>query len=574
MRILLATFCLVLASVHLPALAGDFTDPLFRTGVENSTCPNGVIEDSEQCDDGNGVPGDSCAGNCRLYNCGDGLVDGPFEECDDGNTLGGDGCEGRYCYVETYYGCSGQPSVCVLQTVAEIEPNEDGTPSTGGAQIAGNDFGSANAIANGAFDAAAGTRLIAAALTPAGDEDVFLLTNTTAQPQVALLDTWNGGAGFGLGTACATSIDTGINLRDAGGALVLSNDDRNAAADRCSSLNAILDPGTQRFAHVVEFGDDAVIASYLLQLRFRPLVCGDGITDGTEECDDGNTADFDGCSALCLVDAFDEVEPNESFAQADAAPIQIAGDALIRASINMIGDQDTFRAVIAPARRTLRLENFQLRPNACSATTTLRLYDQAGTQIVADAAGAGIGNCGAIVIDLAPGTYYARTEETGNNTDIPRYFLDADYVDEAGIETEPNDVIAQASANLVGLPSAVVFGDHQVNLDVDVYAITVPPGKGLRAEVIEADRLVETCESNGIDSRLRLQDAAGVQLVADDDDGRGFCSMIDGTSATPRDPGARNGSPVPQTWYLFLDQSTFATGAAGQFSYRLQVTIR
>ena len=39
--------------------------------------------------------------------------------------------------------------------------------------------------------------VVMADFAEAGDEDVFLLTNTTAQPQVALLDTWNGGAGFG-----------------------------------------------------------------------------------------------------------------------------------------------------------------------------------------------------------------------------------------------------------------------------------------------------------------------------------------------------------------------------------------
>jgi len=618
MRILPACCGLLLATVLAPASAGDFTDPLFRTGVENSTCPNDAIEDSEQCDDGNAVAGDGCAANCRLYNCGDGALDTPFEECDDGDTDGGDGCGGRYCAIETGFQCTGvpsvcigicgdglivggeacddgnsaqgdgcnascavepgfqctgQPSVCIVQVIAEIEPNEDGTPSTGGTGIAGNDYGSANAIANGAFDAAAGSRLIGAALSPVGDEDVFLLTNTTGRQQVARLDTWNGDPGFGVGVPCAMSIDTGLNFRDAGGAALASNDDRNGAADRCSSLAGIVDPGAQRFAHVVEFGDNAAIGSYLLQLQFRPVVCGDNLREGDEECDDGNVAAGDGCSATCQIEAIVEAEPNDTVAQATASPVQVLDDAWVRAAIVPVGDPDVYRAFVVPTRRTLRLETFQPLPNQCGVTTTLRLLDQFGSEIANDS-GDGIGNCSAIVIDLIPGFYFVRVEEAGNNAAIAGYFLELDYVADAGVETEPNEIIALATTGLDGQSSAAVLGDHSLNTDVDVYRVTVPPGKGLRAEVIEADRSIETCESNGIDSRLRLLNASGLQLLEDDDGGRGFCSSIDGTGPVPLDAAALNGTASPQTWYLVLEQSGFASGAAGQFSYRLQVTIR
>lgn len=618
MRILLAALGLVLGAASSAALAGDFTDPLFRTGVENSTCPNNVVEDSEQCDDGNAVTGDACAANCRLYNCGDGQFDSPFEECDDGGTVDGDGCEGRFCSiepgfqctgapsicfgicgdgiivggegcddgnsasgdgcsaacgVEPGFQCTGQPSVCIVQVLAEIEPNEDGSPSTGGSGIAGNDYASANAIANGAFDAAAGGRLVGAALLPAGDEDVFLLTNTTGQQQVARMDTWNGNAGFGVGMPCAQSIDTGLNFRDAGGAVQASNDDRNGAADRCSSLAGIIDPGAQRFAHVVEFGDDAAIPSYLLQLQFRPVVCGDNLREGNEECDDGNVAAGDGCSATCQIEAIVEIEPNNTVPEATASPVQVLDDAYLRAAIAPVGDPDVYRALVVPTRRTLRLETFQPLPNQCGVTTTLRLLDQFGVEFANDSV-TGIGGCSAIVIDLVPGFYFVRVEEAGNNAAIAGYFLELDYVADAGVETEPNETIALATPELDGQSSAAVLGDHSLNADVDVYRVTVPPGKGLRAEVIEGDRSIETCESNGIDSRLRLLNASGLQLLEDDDGGRGFCSSIDGTGPVPLDAAARNGTASPQTWYLVLEQSGFASGAAGQFSYRLQVTIR
>jgi len=55
------------------------------------TCGNGIVEPSEQCDDGNTVSGDGCSATCRLEACGNGVVDFG-ETCDDGNTVSGDGC--------------------------------------------------------------------------------------------------------------------------------------------------------------------------------------------------------------------------------------------------------------------------------------------------------------------------------------------------------------------------------------------------------------------------------------------------------------------------------------------------
>lgn len=44
-----------------------------------------------------------------------------------------------------------------------------------------------------------------------------------------------------------------------------------------------------------------------IQLNITPYapVCGDGMVEGAEQCDDGNTAEGDGCDALCLVEAND-----------------------------------------------------------------------------------------------------------------------------------------------------------------------------------------------------------------------------------------------------------------------------
>lgn len=78
-----------------------------------SVCGDGVIEDVEECDDGNTTSGDGCSALCHLETgwvclapntpcqltvCGDGIVQGT-EPCDDGNLLIGDGCT-PFCEVE------------------------------------------------------------------------------------------------------------------------------------------------------------------------------------------------------------------------------------------------------------------------------------------------------------------------------------------------------------------------------------------------------------------------------------------------------------------------------------------
>ncbi len=63
-----------------------------------AVCGNGVVEGTEECDDGNTDPGDGCRGDCTIEVCGDGILD-PQEGCDDGNTDPGDGCD-ENCIVE------------------------------------------------------------------------------------------------------------------------------------------------------------------------------------------------------------------------------------------------------------------------------------------------------------------------------------------------------------------------------------------------------------------------------------------------------------------------------------------
>jgi cysteine-rich repeat protein len=67
-------------------------------------CGNGILEGSEECDDGNTTSGDGCSAFCTSEvappQCGDGHIDSG-ETCDDGNTVSGDGCSAT-CQTETF----------------------------------------------------------------------------------------------------------------------------------------------------------------------------------------------------------------------------------------------------------------------------------------------------------------------------------------------------------------------------------------------------------------------------------------------------------------------------------------
>ena len=111
------------------ARAGDSSvpaDPVFRTGFENSSCANGILEDGEQCEDRSSADGDGCSSKCQVEPgfqctglpsacqavCGDGLIVAA-ESCDQGggNVSSGDGCSSS-CQQESGYQCTGLPSAC------------------------------------------------------------------------------------------------------------------------------------------------------------------------------------------------------------------------------------------------------------------------------------------------------------------------------------------------------------------------------------------------------------------------------------------------------------------------------
>ena len=292
----------------------------------------------------------------------------------------------------------------------------------------------------------------------------------------------------------------------------------------------------------------------------------DGAVDNGATCPIGQTCTFGACQSGIPI----EVEPNNTTAQADSNPVLIAGSQQIAGAISPVADLDLFKVTNA-APAVWRFETFDNTGADCTGgiTTTLRYLNSSGTVVQADAT-SGISGCSAISYTFPAGTYYLQVEEFGNNSTIPAYRLQASVISAATTEVEPND--NQAQANVLSGLDCVAAGNYSAVSSADWYAITVPAGNSVRAELIEGNTAIETCESNGVDSQITLFNALGSQLVADDDTGRGFCSLIDGTGSAPLNAAAHN--LASGTYFIRVQASPLANGAAAQFDYKLVVTIR
>lgn len=379
----------------------------------SSVCGDGVAILTETCDDGNIFGGDGCSTSCTLeagFNCsgtpsactaicGDGKLVG-FEECDDGNTVNGDGCNNT-CYTEPSYGCAGEPSVCYP---LELEPN-------GGCATASGPF-AVPFVLNGR-------------ITPAADED-YIKISIPAHADLRI-QTWAPTLG-----QCLTGNDTVIELRGTDCTTVLVSDD-DGGTSPCSKIDSTvagygaaknMAPGVY-YVRVRHYNTTSTIPAYKLEVKYNAL-CGNGITEGSETCDDGNLVAGDGCATNCRIEPKPEVEPNDTCAQ---APMPYTAPVLVGGSITPGTDKDLFAFTI-PAYADIKVQTFAPNYDVCptGTDTILQLRGTNCSTILATNDNGGVGTCSLIdsatnpaAVNLPPGTYYVQVEENGNNATIPAY---------------------------------------------------------------------------------------------------------------------------------------------------------
>ncbi|MHC4837767.1 MAG: DUF4215 domain-containing protein, partial [Planctomycetota bacterium] len=330
-------------------------------------CGNGRIEVGETCDDGNNNDGDGCSADCQIEavagNCGDGFVD-PNEECDDGNLVNDDGCSNQclrestdliqaieervgsvpargsaiYRFIaderstiiaETSDGAGGCPwdtTATLYEIVNEqrrlVLFDDDGgirfcarleerigageyeleIKAYGGAPV--NDF-VLEARLSVPTDR---TGLFRGAFVPSGN-DLFTLP-LRARQRVVFESMSTDQAGC--------EVDTEFTLfRLQNGARQEVATDQDSGQNDCAMLDLELPAGD----YELQVDGPVEVEGYLVEVSLlEPAgLCGNGIVDAGEQCDDGNHVNQDGCDSECrsecgngVVDAGEECDDGNS----------------------------------------------------------------------------------------------------------------------------------------------------------------------------------------------------------------------------------------------------------------------
>jgi len=322
-------------------------DGLCQRGEDALSCPedclpvcgNGVLEPGEQCDDGNTTKGDGCSATCQVESfcgnglcetgedpltcpqdcpgvCGNGVLE-PGEQCDDANTKNGDGCSAT-CQVESFCGnglCeSGEnalncpqdcPAVCGDGVLEAGEQCDDGNTANGDGCSAGC-----------ALEVLCGNGVCDASEDPLScpQDCAAVCGNGTLEPGEQC-DDGNTTSGDGCSATCQVEQFCGNGLCEHGEDPLICPEDCRAVCG-----NGAVEPGEQCDDGNTTSGDGCSATCQVEQScgngvcgpGENPLtcpedcraVCGNGALEPGEQCDDGNTANGDGCSATCQVEQF------------------------------------------------------------------------------------------------------------------------------------------------------------------------------------------------------------------------------------------------------------------------------
>jgi len=211
--------------------------------VTPGQCGNKVIDGSEECDDGNAVAGDGCAANCKLE-----AVPAASDACPGATLPLAAVGDGTYAGVVT-------SSTTSLASDFKPKTSQGGCSTSNTAKDA---VYVVTSPVNGLLEA-----------TVTGAFDTMIYARTACDADAAAYSD----------LACAGSVDgNGVEKLTA-----------PIAAN--TPIYLIVDSEVSTGSGVFELG-----------VVVKPSVCGNGVIEGGEQCDDSNVAPGDGCSAACALE--------------------------------------------------------------------------------------------------------------------------------------------------------------------------------------------------------------------------------------------------------------------------------
>ncbi|MBP6078428.1 MAG: tandem-95 repeat protein [Xanthomonadales bacterium] len=281
--------------------------PLFRSGMEASTCANGVIEDAEQCD-GVNLGGASCAsigliagtlactGGCR-FDSSACIANLPPSAADDAAVFNEDTTVVQFSTaVLTANDADADGDALALVSVSNPAHGVVVLQSPGAAfSVDANFNGTAGfdyTISDGeATDTAHVTLNVVAVNDPPVATPASVSTDQNVAKPIALSGSDIEGAAL---TFAAVATPTHGQL----GAFTPTGP--NSATVVYTPNNGYF--GSDSFSFRTHDGQNSS-APAVIDIDVVRIICGDGLIRGTEECDDHNTSSNDGCSAMCLIES-------------------------------------------------------------------------------------------------------------------------------------------------------------------------------------------------------------------------------------------------------------------------------
>lgn len=237
--------------IKFPVNAGE---PVYVIVDGEATAANGVFELGVEV-----TPSD----------CGNGNIEGG-EQCDDGNEAGGDGCSAT-CQLEP----ADKHDTCANAEEIVL------APAAGGTYAASVASGTTNLTHDQTFTGCSSLGRDAIFTVKAPIDGVLTVEVPSATFNVSL----------GARTTCPTSTTSSVPL-------VCSNASSGDGPEEIS-FSVVKD---QVYYVIVDGASATEYGPFTMLLNVRPPGCGDGLISGTEQCDDGNLTNGDGCSSTCTTE--------------------------------------------------------------------------------------------------------------------------------------------------------------------------------------------------------------------------------------------------------------------------------